>query len=257
MINKDTKLFVSVSQFPGDFGASLYNAAFEHLGYNAIYKPLKCETVSQFVDIVRYAKNYSISGISVSMPFKKVAVSLGTAGDDEVLEIGNANTLVFDKNPAPKAYNTDWCGFEDVNKNILRSVCSATIVGNGAVAESIKYVLIKYGISYHVFNSRHTLRNAPFEYSDFLINCSPIGMENIEDRLFKEEFVKPFKYVFDVVVSKQPTNLIKAAEKLGKPCVVGWEMSLEQLCYQWEHYTILAPPREVFRKVLKESGYEN
>jgi len=256
MINKDTQLFVSVSKFPGNFGASLYNAVFKKLGYNAIYKPLKCETISQFVDIVRYAKAYSIKGISVSMPFKKVAVNLGTLDDDNVIETGNANTLVFENNkPAPMAYNTDYDGFERANLDFLKKANSAIIVGRGAVADSIKSVLFKHSIISICFSSREKLKHPLTSGdSDWLINASPVGMDHVKDKIFTEKFLEPFKYVSDVV-NKKETGLIKVAKKLGIPCVNGVSMAYEQLCSQWSHYTATAAPRDVFKKVLKENGY--
>lgn len=256
MINKETQLFVSVSSHPGNFGASLYNAAFKKFDYNAIYKPLKCETISQFVDIVRYAKTFSIQGISVSMPFKKVAVNLGTMGDDSAYEVGNANTLVFENNKsAPTAYNTDCDGFEDANWDILKKATAAIIVGRGAVADSIQSVLFKHNIISICFSSREKLKHPLVSGdSDWLINASPVGMDHVKDKIFTDKFLEPFKYVSDVV-NKKETGLIKTAKKLGIPCVNGVSMAYEQLCSQWSHYTALDAPRDVFMKVLKENGY--
>ena len=253
--NKDTRLFCSVSSHPGNFGCSLYNAAFDHLGYNAIYKPLKCDTISQFVDIVRYAQSYSISGMSVSMPFKKVAINLGTYGDDDARDTGNANTLFWYQLPSPACYNTDSVGFERANIDILKQASFATIIGKGAVSDSVQYVLEKYSILSVRFSSREKLKH-PLAMNDFdwLINCSPIGMDHVSDGLFTEKFIKPFKYVSDVVLNKE-TNLIKIAKKLGKPHVNGVSMSLEQLCAQFRLYTHLEAPRSVFQEVLKGNGY--
>lgn len=250
MIDKDTKLFVSVSSHPGNFGASLYNAAFEHLGYNAIYKPLKCETISQFVDIVRYAKNYSIEGISVSMPFKKVAVNLGTLGDGRVGLIGNANTLVFDENPAPKAYNTDCVGFEKSAFWLLAQTKNAVIFGKGAVAESIANSLNVFNVSYMMTKDPKDLT----EEVDLFVNATPIGMEHIPDTIFTKKLVQKYKYIFDVVCKKE-TNLTKTAKNLNKPYVNGISMSLHQLIHQFQLYTHLEAPRQVFETVMKERDY--
>ncbi|MDO8659949.1 MAG: hypothetical protein Q7K54_05130 [Candidatus Parcubacteria bacterium] len=257
IVNQHTQIFCSVSSHPGSFGSALYNTAFQELGYDAIYRPLKCETISQFVDIVRYAKSYSISGISVSMPYKKIAVNLGTYGDNEVIETGNANTLVFENGKfAPTAYNTDCRGFEQANFDILKQATSAIIVGRGAVADSIQCVLFKHSIISICFSSREKLKHPLTSGGDdWLINASPVGMEHVEDKIFTNKFLEPFKYVSDVVCRDRETNLIKKAKKLGKTCVNGVSMSLEQLCDQFSLYTYLEPPRDVFERVLKENGY--
>lgn len=256
MINKDTKLFVSVSSRPGDFGSSLYNAAFEHCGINAAYKPLKCENIGEFVDIVRYAKLYSIEGISVSMPFKKIAVNLATLQDENVVDTGNANTLVFSKNkPAPATYNTDYVGFEKACFDVLSGPHFAAIIGSGAVSDTIQCVLGKYSIPFKVFSSREELIH-PLSVNDFdwLINASPVGMNGFEDTIFSKTFVKPFKYVFDVV-NKKSTNLVKLARELGKPVVNGPMMCLEGMMRQFSLYTGLEAPRQVFERVMKEKGF--
>jgi shikimate dehydrogenase len=254
LINKDTKLFCSVSSHPGNFGATLYNVAFQELGIDAIYKPLKCENVSELIDIVRYAKLYSIGGISVSMPYKKIVLNLATLQDQNVIETGNANTLVFSKHdPAPAAYNTDVIGFEKSNQEVLKNARSATIVGKGAIADSIHYVLETHNIVSRCMNSRP--HKKAIVDDEWLINASPIGMAHVEDTFFTEEFIGGFKYVSDVVVSKEPTNLIKISEKLGKISVKGWEMSLEQLCKQFEFYANTNAPKSIFRRVLKENEY--
>lgn len=254
MINKETKLFVSVSSYPGDFGSSLYNAAFEYLGVNAAYKPLKCEGISNFVDIVRYAKLYSIKGISVSMPFKKIAVNLATLQDEDVVETGNANTLVFSENdPAPAAYNTDIDGFRTACWNFLRNNCvrSAVVVGSGAVADSIKLVLDEYAIPYIPVSSRKYIEIK----ADWLINASSVGMEHVPDNnFFKKEIVSQFECVFDAVNRKE-TNLVKLSRELKKPVVNGPMMCLEGMMRQFSLYTGLEAPRRVFETVMKEKGF--
>ena len=250
-INCDTKLFVSVSSHPGDFGATLYNSAFQELGINAIYKPLKCDYISQFVDIVRYAELYSIKGISVSMPFKRVAIDLGRLGDEHVVYCGSANTLVFDgKKQSPIAYNTDFIGFENANQEALKSARSAVVVGNGAVSESVRYVLDKYNVRYIIVSSRKDIEVK----SDWLINCSCIGMEHVPDIIFNKNNVSQFKYVSDVVNIKE-TNLIKIAKELEKLYVNGVAMCLEGMCKQFHLYTGQEAPRKIFERALIESHY--
>ena len=39
--NRDTALFISIAERPGNLGATLFNYTFEKLGMNATYPPLK------------------------------------------------------------------------------------------------------------------------------------------------------------------------------------------------------------------------
>lgn len=255
MINKDTKLFVSVSSHPGNFGATLYNTAFQEINYNAVYKPLKINSVYDIPKLLENAPMFGVQGISVSMPWKKAITDFHgffNFYSEEVKQTRNTNTLVLDSDNKWLGYNTDIVGFEKSNQEALKSARSATIVGRGAVSESVRYVLDKYGVRYVIVSSRKDIEVK----SDWLINCSCVGMDHIPDNIFTENVVSQFQYVFDVVVSNKPTNLIKLAQKLKKNYVQGWEMSLEQLCKQFELYANTNAPRSIFRRVLKEKGYD-
>lgn len=258
MINKNTKLYFSISSSPGNFGTILYNTAFNELGVDAIYKPLKLERKNNLSFAYLLESLFlldTFSGLSISMPFKKDAINWCDVIEEKSQIVGNINTFVV-RGEKGYGYNTDVIGFERSNREILENAKSAVIVGNGAAAESIKYVLGKYSICFISMSSRERLtqQNSVNDF-DWLINCSPVGMEHISDNVFTKKFVKSFKYVFDVVVSNKPTNLIKLAKKLKKPYVQGWEMSLEQLCNQFELYVKEVPPIDVFLKTLRENGY--
>ena len=43
-INKDTKIFVSVSKLPGNTGSLLHNYGYKFLNIDAIYFPIKCNS---------------------------------------------------------------------------------------------------------------------------------------------------------------------------------------------------------------------
>ena len=130
---------------------------------------------------------------------------------------------------------------------------TAVIFGEGAVSDSIAYVLDCFDIQYQKFSSRMLLGED--ESADFFINASPVGMSHIPDHVFCPELIDNFKYVFDVVVSPEETKLIKIAKELGKSYVRGGEMCLHQLCSQFRLYTGQSAPQNLFWKILKDKGY--
>jgi len=112
LINKNTQLFVSVSSHPGNFGASLYNVAFEECNYNAIYKPLKCEygykvflaSFASFLtgryDIIRCSLAYS------NCPVVLVGTHVGLAiGKDGVTQMGIEDVSLMRALPNMKILN--------------------------------------------------------------------------------------------------------------------------------------------------------
>jgi shikimate 5-dehydrogenase len=255
VINKNTKIFFSISSNPGNFGATFFNIAFEELGIDAFYKPLKLNdsylNTSKFSKFLETNKEMGTSGISVSMPFKKVA-SLDTnmeKHDKKTLrEIGNVNTLVYKEKVFPYCYNTDYIAFEKSCENILKKTKTAFIFGNGAVSNSISYVLEKRGIEYKK-NKKY------FKEADLLINATPIGMIEDDETLFTKEVVETYKYVFDVVANNK-TNLIKNAKELKKEYIIGSKMQFENAIQQLKIYTNEEVDREIMLKKMRERGYE-
>lgn len=259
-INFDTKLFFSVSSNPGSFGAYLYNKVFQEMGINAIYKPLKLggneEGFQNFFEFVSALKKIKAAGLSISMPFKRLASLCAWHGSEEVNQTKNCNTMVFEYKEdglgRSHCYNTDCFGFEKSCENILNKAKNAAIYGRGAVADSIAYVLKKRNIDFFMTKDAENLVNRGI---DFLINATPVGMPGTEDNVFNKKIVKDYKFVFDVVVNKD-TNLIKLATQFEKENVPGWKMSKYQLLEQYKLYIGQEYPEDLMNEGLKELGYE-
>jgi shikimate dehydrogenase len=254
IVNTDTKLFFSISAKPGNFGARLYNTAFQQLNINAIYKPLELNPKSNFFLFLEGLLYLKPSGLSISMPFKTKAYEYASKNcfDDDIHKIKNVNTYKFREGTnIVDCYNTDCYGFENSCSEILKQAKTAVIYGNGAVSKSIQHVLRKHSISFCV----HTQRDGfVLPKADFLINATPLGMDGVLDDFFTTKIVENYKFIFDVVVKKR-TNLSKLAEKTNKIHVTGPMMSLHQLHKQFEIYTGYKAPVELFLNILKDYNY--
>lgn len=260
-INKDTKLYFSISSNSGNFGATLYNAAFEHLGINAIYKPLQIKNYWQIRTLFDFLRETpdELKGISVSMPFKKyAAISCDEANHMYVNTVVSSPQTPREKwNNQPAkilGYNTDSLGFIDSCNHFLSSpnLKGVIVFGKGALAETISLVLKERDIKFYLTKEPDALLDTP-EYN-FLINTTPVGMDHLPDYIFKKKNVKNFDMIFDCVVKKE-TNLIKLAKELNKEHVNGVAMSLAQLCHQFFIYTGELAPKDLFEKEMKKVGY--
>jgi len=257
MINKNTQLFLSLSSNPGNFGATLYNTAFQELGIDAIYKPLgvapyRFVSKESFFQLIEGLSKMGVAGVSISSPYKKdayYASSFKSDKADPAYRIKNTNTLKFE-NARLYPYNTDCVGFERACQYPLKVARSAVLYGNGALADSIKFMLFKHKIAYCIVGKEETR----FPPADWLINASPVGMPHVSDRVFTEEVVEKYAHVFDCVVDRE-TKLISLANKLGKQCINGVDMCLEQLCAQFKIYIEREAPRDLFIQALKEGNY--
>jgi len=272
--NKDTKLYFSIAEIPGNFGATFFNYAFQEMQIDAIYKPLKLErkflNYKYFERFLDYCKEINIAGISVSMPFKRKAyfeciIDLARSDARVVKAAGNVNTLVFGDHFRPSGFNTDCIGFERANREILSTFLNekvntpyekAIVYGSGAVSDSICAVLRTYGKEFARLNKDESgLLEHNDGTFDYLINASPVGMEGIEDNIFTEKIVEKYDFVFDVVGGKTDTNLVKLAKSLDKKVVKGSSMQFEGACEQFKIYSGLSANRLAMSLKMEDEGY--
>ena len=104
MINNKTKIYISISKFPGSTGSLLHNTGYKILNLNCIYVPLKCEN---YKDLGLFINNLNFKGISVSMPYKSKVIKFLDQLDISSKKTGVANTILRNKNKL-KGFNTDF-----------------------------------------------------------------------------------------------------------------------------------------------------
>ncbi len=213
--------------------------------------PLGFTETTSFYKILSALSMIKASGVSVSMPFKYDAWQQTVPPKEDVT---NVNTLVRQVSGHYYGYNTDIDGF--MHACPLTHVNSATIIGRGAVSDSIAYVLDKHKISYKKFAARNygdeTFQG---EYCDLLINATPLGMTGVVDNYFSNYIVSHHKMVFDVVVN-QETNLKKVCQQEKVPYIPGYKMAMHQLIRQFELYTSQTAPMILIEEKMREMGYE-
>lgn len=133
-IDKDTLLYGSLSKEPGSFGASLFNAAFEQHGINAIYKPFKIVSPKRAAMAMI---ELDIKGLGVSMPFKRQIVDYCTELSPEAEAIGTVNTVINEGCYFLRGYNTDWLAAKAILEKYHPH--KVFILGNGGYSKAIQY----------------------------------------------------------------------------------------------------------------------
>ena len=173
MTNKDTKIYCSFSQNPGNNGCEFFNSEFEKRNINAIYKSFYSDNISESI---RAVKSLDIKGFALSMPFKVDALNwMGSQDwcDDSVLSIGATNTMTNTKGIL-KAYNTDWIGvkkyFETFDLNHI------FIIGNGGFSKAVQYTCKIMNIGFDLINRKNWYKLNEIENS-ILFNATPVNVE--------------------------------------------------------------------------------
>lgn len=258
---------------------AIHNAAFEFLGLDFVYVACKVEDLKSALAGVRAIDNFR--GLSVTIPHKIEAMKYV----DEIAEvdrsIGAINTVIHEQDKliglgtdgpsALKAIVHEGVDLE--GKNIL-------MLGAGGAARAIAFTLARrtglhelsildisetllQGFTADLRNSTNagiraellTQRSlaAAMEKAEVVIHCTPVGMHPNENAsLIPAELFRREQVVFDIVYTPLETKLLAGAKSRGCTVIPGVEMFINQAVLQFEHFTGVAAPVEVMRRVLME-----
>ena len=146
-VNKDTEIYCSFAKNAGNTGCQMMNTAFYYYGLNKIYKSFSVDNIE---DAVNAVKTLNIKGFAITMPYKKEVLEFVDEMDDNVKEIGAANTVI-NNNGILKAYNTDWLAaleYLRYYKYTARGWDKFYILGNGGYASAVKAAAKKLDIEF-------------------------------------------------------------------------------------------------------------
>jgi len=171
LINKDTKIFCSFSQNPGNNGCKFFNEKFVKNNINAIYKSFYTDDIEKSVEAV---KTLNISGFAVSMPFKIEILNFVDQVDETVQIIGSCNTVINNEGKLT-AYNTDWIG---IRNYLFKSQISDSILlaGNGGFSKAAQYTFNQLKIPFKIITRENWSDLMHTEKTIF--NATPADIEN-------------------------------------------------------------------------------
>ena len=247
-INNQTKLYISISKYPGNTGSLLHNNGFKMLNLNCIYIPLKCKNEN---DLELFIKNSNFKGISVSMPYKSKITKFLDKLDHSAKKSNAVNTILRKKNKLI-GFNTDFFSLKKIIKIKKFNFKSCLILGNGSTSRTSYEVLKGIKIKKIYLSSRNKKKYKSWKIrkfdtvlnwkernhlkSDLLINCTPIGMKHLNKIPIKLTSNSRYKYILDFTINNK-NKLYYLAKKLKIPYVSGLEISLYQGLEQFRIYT--------------------
>ena len=265
-ITKNTQVCISIAGRPGNLGANLFNASFEALSLDFIYKPFQVseDKLSSAVDGIR---SFGIRGCGVSMPHKVTVLEYLDEIDSVAEKIGAVNTIV-NSNRVLRGYNTDFEGARmAVNTRYNINKKKVFVIGAGGAARAIimalkesqpgeiyitnrdevvgEQVAKEFNLRYFPYNNKDNFEG------DFLINATSVGMLPYSDEMIiTNESLRSYEAVMDVVVYPNTTLLIKSAKEYGKVVIPGFEMALYQAAAQFKLYTNQEAPLNIMRESM-------
>ena len=221
----------------------LHNYWIKENNINAIYDKKKVDE-NELKNIISQVKDEKISGINVTVPFKKVVIPFLDKLTPEANATQSVNTIYFlDGNTI--GHNTDIAGFELAIKYTKYDLTNKKIfvLGAGGVVPSIIYSLRKMKVSKITLSNRtrekaENLKNLFKDLEivnwgelvnfDMIINATSIGLKNEDGIKFDYSAAGPDKFFYDVIYNPKETIFLKRAKLFGNRTENGKMMFLYQ-----------------------------
>lgn len=192
-------------------------------------------------EVERVFQIRNLRGFNVTIPYKQKIISYLDELSDEAREIGAVNTVLV-RDEKRIGYNTDIFGFEQSLKSGWNEKhTSALILGNGGVAQAVKYVLKKYSIPYTIVSRSGELKlnqitQKLINTHLLIVQCTPVGtFPNIESCLdFPFHFLTKEHFVIDLIYNPAQTMFLEMSKKYGAKGMNGLLMLEQQAEKAWQ-----------------------
>ncbi len=243
----------------------LHNAAYRRLGLPALYLPFHAESFGDFwLEVVESevlaTLGLPLRGLSVTAPFKRVALAVAGASSPLAERIGAANTLVLNGG-VWEAEATDPEGVVgpiEAAGAAIDGRCAA-VLGCGGAGRSAAAALAYRGAQVSLFNrSRERGRQAGYDLGlpvfglnefdparfQIIVNATALGHREEDPLPFEPRRLGTGTVVVDMVYRDGPTALVSGCRNGGFLAIDGREVLLYQARRQFEMMTGRELPAE-------------
>ena len=242
----------------------LHNHWLKENNIDGVYEMKKINQ-NEIKNVISGVRNYEITGINVTVPFKKEVISYLDKLSKEALATQSVNTIYLE-NDKVIGHNTDIFGFKHSLKNLNFDLKDKKIfiLGAGGVVPSIIYSLESLG-ALNISLSNRTKSKANdlkklFENInvikwglspdfDMIINATSIGL-NQDDKIDLDfDSVKKNSLFYDVIYNPKETDFLKTGKKLGAQILNGKMMFIYQAFEAFKLWHNISP--KINEEVMK------
>ncbi len=274
MIRGNTALVAHIGYPTHSFKAPLiYNPYFEHAGIDAVVVPMACRA-EDYAALLRplFALD-NLRGALVTMPHKIATVGLVVALSPAARIAGACNAVRRDADGRLIGDMFDGEGFV---RGLRRKGCalpgaSALVVGAGGVGSAIAASLAAAGVAALALHDRdpmaaralgerlrlhypalsvQTGSNDPAGF-DIVVNATPMGMNDGDPLPLDVARIAPAAFVGEVVMKREMTAFLKAAQARGCRFQVGTDMLFEQIPAYLEFFGFETTTPELLRSLAR------
>lgn len=209
-------------------------------------------------EIEAFLKETDLSGMNVTIPYKKTVIPFCETLSDTAKKIGSVNTLVK-KDGKWHGHNTDYFGFSYMVKSsgIEIKDKKVLILGSGGASLTVKSVVEDMLAREIVVVSRSGENNYENIYlhhdAQIIINTTPLGMyPNCYDSPVKLSDFKNCEGVLDLIYNPANTMLTFEAKNLGIPYANGLTMLTAQAKKAYELFFDKKTDDKVIDKITED-----
>uniref|UniRef100_A0A0D3B9Z2 shikimate dehydrogenase (NADP(+)) n=2 Tax=Brassica oleracea var. oleracea TaxID=109376 RepID=A0A0D3B9Z2_BRAOL len=263
----------------------VHNQAFKSVDFNGVYVHLLVD------DLASFLKTYSSSdfaGFSCTIPHKEDALKCCDEVDPLAKSIGAVSTMLRRQSDGKLlGYNTDCIGSISAIEGGLRSSSNPSsvpsssssplagktvvVIGAGGAGKALAYGAKEKGAKVVIANRTYEravklaeaiggralsltdLDNFHPEDGMVLANTTSMGMQpNVDETPISKDALKHYSLVFDAVYTPRITRLLREAEECGAITVSGSEMFVRQAYEQFEIFTGLPAPKELYWQIMSK-----
>lgn len=263
-IGRDTRLCMSISARPSNFGTRFHNHLYEDLGLDYVYKAF---AVRDLAGAVAGIRALNVRGCAVSMPHKEAVIAFVDEMGPSAAAIGAVNTLVNDAGRLT-AHNTDYVAVAKlVVEHAVDPATPVVLRGSGGMGKAVAAALRDAGFAAGTVVARNEASGRALAErcgwswrpaldgvapdGALLVNVTPIGMAGgaeADDLAFSEKAIAAAAAIFDVVALPVETPTIRAARRLDRPVITGAEVGVLQAVEQFVLYTGVRPSAEAIAR---------
>jgi shikimate dehydrogenase len=251
LIGRDTRLCMSLSARPGNFGTRFHNRLYELTGLDFVYKSFSTTDLDAAIGGI---KALDIRGCAISMPFKEAVIQLLDGLAPSASAIDSVNTIVNDCGVLI-GHNTDYGAVVDLVAGLDRAM-PFVVQGSGGMAKAVVAALGDSGFRDGTIVARNEAAGRaiadrygfvwtaePTGAAALLVNATPRGMigPDAEMLAFPQQMIAACMVAFDVVQYPVETPFLQSAAAAGKRCITGAEVATLQALQQFVLYTGVEP----------------
>jgi shikimate dehydrogenase len=251
----------------------LHNAWLAAAGLDGVYVPFS-PTAAGFPALIQGLRGGAFRGLSVTIPFKELALASADRASERARRAGAANVLVFHEDGSVSADNTDGVGLVGAlaaqAPDCDLAAAPVVILGAGGAAAGAVAAMLEAGapevrivnrtiLKADVIKARLGGRISVFGWNDIagasaeagvLINATSLGLEGRDPPIGVLGGLPKGAVVMDMVYKPLRTQLLAEAEAGGHPVVDGLEMLIRQAIPSFEAFFGQPPPAGVDVRAL-------